>query len=700
MPQQLLETVYTTDISADDEYISVPDFEDATRTVVRTLGKEFEVDVVFGAAGAKTTESVVILPAQDTSKMMTRKQYAVAQGYANQEAMKCLCTDMGYYDEHMERLEQVGKPLTAAYAETIESLRVEKAGKRLYPGMPNQIGATADYAARDFLDNHLPKEPELINDLKRIGPTALKWRGQQRMGGATPAITEALGKMTKQNLSQLDEWLDKIDRLKTGAKRPGDFDQEVSKEESHKAFDLAERLVYETANPPPPKQKKKGNQKSKDGQGQKSDDKDGSGKGSSKKDKEKDKDGEDEEEKKDKGESEEEKKEEGDGDDGTGSGDDDEENDGGDSEDDGDQDMDVPGVGGGQPQPFKHDMRKLVQACLMDGEAVGEGDASRPVTTCLDLVATRDTESSSVQDLLNDKKGSELYQHITKMVSGKLAVMKRKFERALFTKMDADYQSGQRRGKLDIRKKGVEIMKGRENVYRKKEDGQDIDTAVTILVDASGSMQGTKMQLATAVCTALAQCLNSTPVKLEILAFSECTFSDAFSGPVVDAYNQIVDTARNMPKNQIFHRAGPIVTLVVKSFEDSLRDATRSLGNMQRWGFGANADGDSILVAAQRLLAVPTKKRIMMVLSDGRPAYSTWYGNTYEHTRKCVNYCTKKGINMIGIGILDDCVKQFYKNYAVVESINDLDKAVMDKLAKMILGEDFKVDNADVLKVA
>ena len=60
------------------------------------------------------------------------------------------------------------------------------------------------------------------------------------------------------------------------------------------------------------------------------------------------------------------------------------------------------------------------------------------------------------------------------------------------------------------------------------------------------------------------------------------------------------------------------------------------------------------------------------------------------------NFIKKLGINMIGVGILSDHGNGLYKNWTVVNELGDLDKAIIDNIARMILGENFKVDNADV----
>lgn len=676
---QLKESVYTTDLSANAEFIQVGEFEDATRTVVRALGKDYGVDVVFGGNNAGSNGKIITLPAQDTGKMMTRKQYAVAQGFANQEALHCLCTDVPFFENEKRRLANEEKPLTSAYVDIIEDLRIEQAGQKLYPGMPSQLGATADYTARRILDDHISKNPEIIDDLKTIGPIALGWRGRQRMGNSTPAIDEAMQKMSKENISQLDKWFDLVNKLETGAERPGVFDREKSKKATKKALELAYKFSEETMLPP----------ESSDGRGE-----------GGNKDKKEDKKGKEKGEKEngeagDNGNSESQENGEASGGDENGGEGENESEDG--KEEEKKSVAKMPGGHGAsqqkEPIPLDPDTKGMLKELLREGDDKNKSNVTRPLTTCLDLVATRQSKSRHIQNVLNGGDGTRLYASINKKIAGKLAVMKRKFERALLISQQVDYVSGQRSGKLDVRRKGVQIMSGQENVYRSKTEGKDIDTAVTILVDASGSMGGTKMHLAATVCAALAECLNQTPVKLEILCFDTSLCSDAFPKDILDAYSAIY----NGRGTNDFHRVDSITTWVVKDFKDTLRESRISIGNMWNFGFNSNADGDSILEAAKRLMKVRTKKRIMLVLSDGQPAYSCLFGDQFDHTKNCVEKVAKQGIHIVGIGIMSDAVAKYYPNHTVVRDINDLDKTVMDKLAKMILGDEFKIDNADLL---
>ena len=88
------------------------------------------------------------------------------------------------------------------------------------------------------------------------------------------------------------------------------------------------------------------------------------------------------------------------------------------------------------------------------------------------------------------------------------------------------------------------------------------------------------------------------------------------------------------------------------------------------------------------------------MLSDGYPASRCDLGTNAEnnHLRNAVQYAVDNGVDVIGIGIASEAVKRFYPDHAVIHDFDDLPKAVMDKIAKRLLGQRFVIDNADLIK--
>ena len=284
--------------------------------------------------------------------------------------------------------------------------------------------------------------------------------------------------------------------------------------------------------------------------------------------------------------------------------------------------------------------------------------------------------------VLDDKQGDRYYSSRLSSMSNKLGTMRRKLERALMSSARVKHESGKRSGKLDTRRL-VNIMQFDPNVFRSKIETNAIDTAVSICVDLSGSMNGQEVELATDCCVAIGEALTGTNVSLEITGHKT-------------THNMNGSRKRGGPK---YNRTDSISMFMFKPFGKTMKQSRKALGNMPNCTGGANADGDSWLYAVERLALRPEKRRIFIAMSDGRPAYASDLPKThYPHTSNCVAYIQQMGIDVVGIGILDDCVRQFFPRYVVVQNLDDLTKQVMDQLGKLLLGERFAVDNSDLIK--
>ncbi len=631
-----MDSINMDDVSIDDEYIEAGIFEDATKTVVRTLGSNFGLDVVFAGNGAKTDGNTVYLPSQDSKRIMTRKQYVVGQGYANHETLHNLCTDMSFFLKETARLGSEGKQLAKMMANAIEDVRIEKAGGIMYPGIPGQINSTADFVAKEFLDKYLEKDPTIIEDFKRVGPLAVTWRGRQRLGYNSPYIQKCIDSLSEENLKKVDAWCDLIDQVPTGAKGLGDIDRELSFKGSRDVIALAEMIAKEIDEADEEEQQQQQPQQGGQGQPQQ-------GSGSSGEPQQK------------------------------------------------------PPTSGDTGAPIDVDMGGAVNSLMTSGRNK-EQRSWRPVSRMLDTVITKDSVpiGGGTNPLL-DSKNRENYQRILDSISGKTAVMRRKLQRALMAMSNEDYVSGQRRGRLDIKGRGVQIMQNKSNVYRQKIDGKAINTAVSICIDASGSMNGERIDLAHKMAIALTESLQPTGVETEVM-----TFTARERREYIEDYNtkcaKFREIYQTVKCSKEFHRASAVSFMVLKSFADGANTSKQTMG-VRLVASGLTPDGDAILFAARRLRNTKCEKQIMVVLSDGMPEYDTIYGSRKVYTKSAINFAKSRGIVMIGVGICMD-VSDLYENHTRVNDVHDIDKAVIDKIAKQILGERFNVDNAEVSGIA
>ena len=205
--------------------------------------------------------------------------------------------------------------------------------------------------------------------------------------------------------------------------------------------------------------------------------------------------------------------------------------------------------------------------------------------------------------------------------------------------------NGQRSGKLSS--KNLWKYRHSDRVFAKKEELLDHNVVVSILVDYSASMSGrrgnkSKDIIASAASGLLTEACNVLGINVELAVFTE---GNEYGGTVHGLIQ---------PFGKKWSRS-----LMVDGFTNG------------RCVLNQNADGESVGVAASRLLTQSQKRKILFVLSDGCPlAHNT--GDLNSHLRYIIRKIRETDVELYGIGLMDDSVKRFYPEYTVLNSMDDL----------------------------
>ena len=184
--------------------------------------------------------------------------------------------------------------------------------------------------------------------------------------------------------------------------------------------------------------------------------------------------------------------------------------------------------------------------------------------------------------------------------------------------LQEDFEKKQRSGRMDLDLVRRQISKNgiitSNTIFQRLNDfTRGGEWAVKVLIDCSGSMGGgTKMPDAKQALATLGYAFNGLPN----LHYSFTGFTADFA----------------------------TIDLVIKRFKD------RKL-NMKNLDIlcpvGGNHDGHNIRSAIREFKPYRRLKKLMIVISDGQPAY----GNGLDDTKKAVDLATRLGIKVIGIGI-------------------------------------------------
>lgn len=214
------------------------------------------------------------------------------------------------------------------------------------------------------------------------------------------------------------------------------------------------------------------------------------------------------------------------------------------------------------------------------------------------------------------------------------------------------------------------------------EDKDSLDTAITLLVDNSGSMRGRPITLAALSADVLAEVLEKCGVSLEILGFTTVTWRGGKSYQDWQASGSPVFPGR---LNDIRH-------LIYKSFSTPWRKARLSMGVMLKEGIlKENIDGEALLWAAQRLMRTKARRKILIVISDGAPVDDVTLaenspGYLENHLRLIIGLLKHHPcIQLFAIGIGHD-VGRIYPQSVLIKSAESLGQTLFEKLPQLFKG--------------
>ncbi|MGH7000320.1 MAG: cobaltochelatase CobT-related protein, partial [Stellaceae bacterium] len=215
--------------------------------------------------------------------------------------------------------------------------------------------------------------------------------------------------------------------------------------------------------------------------------------------------------------------------------------------------------------------------------------------------------------------------------------------------------------------------------YKREKEMEFRDTAVTLLIDNSGSMRGRPITVAAMSADILARTLERCGVKVEILGFTTRAWK---GGQARERW-----IAAGKPPNP--GRLNDLRHIIYKAADEPWRRARKSLGLMLREGIlKENIDGEALIWAHDRLLARPEQRRILMVISDGAPVddstLSVNPGNYLErHLREVIGQIERSSpVELTAIGIGHD-VTRYYRRAVTIVDAEQLGGTMLERLAEL-----------------
>jgi cobalamin biosynthesis protein CobT len=305
-----------------------------------------------------------------------------------------------------------------------------------------------------------------------------------------------------------------------------------------------------------------------------------------------------------------------------------------------------------------------------DGEAGRAAGAAPQARLSIPLA----TEFDDIRDLTG-QGDSTAWRELRAQARANTAPLKEKLERALSADERTRWRREQERGEIDRTALAkLATSPGYRTPFRTQRPAKGRDVAVTLLIDRSGSMAGRKIELARQCAAALCDALTQLSFDCEVLGY--CSVESA---PMKQLYERQLAAGADLRRYNRF-----VERLDLKVYK---RFGATDLSGIAAIDCGhENPDGEALAWAAMRLADHPSQRRILMMFSDGYP--STGDGDPHilrSDLRERVAAIGKRGIELVGIGVLTDAVEDFYPHNVVVSRLAELPSTVFSVLSAMLL---------------
>jgi cobalamin biosynthesis protein CobT len=283
------------------------------------------------------------------------------------------------------------------------------------------------------------------------------------------------------------------------------------------------------------------------------------------------------------------------------------------------------------------------------------------------------TENDEIEFITDgDKVGCKQFLDESRQITNSLG---RKFRLNLVSETKSRWDPGKRRGKLNHRQAYKVPYGTSKNVFKTKVIRPGFDTVASMLIDHSNSMNSSPINLAAKTAMVFGENLATLNIPFEILGYSTGYYNEG---------DEIKANASE-EERQLYTRWGKLWLGVYKKFEESWGTTRHRCYHMSRHGKYNTYDGESVRIAAQRLLRRPEKRRILFVICDGYPC-----PNCQEHSGTHIAYLksvakeVEKVIELFAIGIGYHDVGSYYKNSVGISDIGDLPNVMLTELDRLL----------------
>lgn len=298
-------------------------------------------------------------------------------------------------------------------------------------------------------------------------------------------------------------------------------------------------------------------------------------------------------------------------------------------------------------------------------------------------VFTRDYDELTDIDVSTGNLSLEKLDESVRRTTGPL---QKTLRRLIAATMQVRKQPGFRRGRLHAPSLH-RLMTDDDKVFYKRSEAPAIDTAFTLLIDCSGSMNGNRLKLATETAYAIGTVLNKIGVEFECIGFTDNMHHPILNDP---SYRRDLDASAKVGN---INRYTPLSMPTWKTFNERWnvtiqKRFAKVFNTTDGINLGYTPEGCGIEFAARRLLKRPEQRKIMIVMTDGEayvPSYRANGTGERQHVPETIKAVEAAGVEMVGIGINHGGVTRNYDNNMVIQDVSEMPAELIKILKQLLL---------------
>ena len=262
----------------------------------------------------------------------------------------------------------------------------------------------------------------------------------------------------------------------------------------------------------------------------------------------------------------------------------------------------------------------------------------------------------------------------------------KQLEKAFMSQNRTFFEPGKRSGRINPSSL-FKLKTGDDRVFRKKVDVRAKNSAVSLVIDQSGSMcSNSRLQMASIAAYALATVLTRIKIPFEIIGFTTGAYTDKEIS--YSKRCELREKFQSQTGRMGFSREGKIIWNVYKSFDERFEYTQKcrmAAAYNHSVKMSSNADAESIALCAKRLAERQEPRKCMIVLSDGQPACAGSMLDQKTHLVETVRKIEKSGMDVVGLGIGTDAVKEYYSQNIVFNDSSEIASHVIGQLSRMLM---------------